>query len=249
MPPICALNTSEWGTTRWTEIDNLVVTDSAGNVVFEDDFSEEVNSTKEALKPANITTDGTTAVKMGAGRLVGGNVPVLQGKEYTLTGSYNDGALQANNTTLAKAMINPDGNGTETFDYTSWKSEAAAASYAIQADWRQWATEKLNADQEIVLVDQYLRERGKYLVMPSLPYSESVQDDVLKVKWGNVTKAIVNNSWLAIYAKADGEFNMHLANMKRQCNAYGYAECVEWCKGEAATKWQMTLDQQAMMGD
>ena len=140
-------------------------------------------------------------------------------------------------------MINPDGNGAETFDSTSWKSEVAAASHAIQADWREWATENVNSDQEIVLVDQYLRARDKYLVMPSLPYGEPKKDDELKVKWGNVTKAIVNNSWLAIYAKADGEFNMHIANMKRQCNAYGYAECVEWSKQEAAVKWQLSQEQ------
>lgn len=157
------------------------------------------------------------------------------GKEYTLTGNFNDGCLQANNTTLARDMINPDGKLGEAFNKDTWVSEQTAASYAIQEDWREWSG--------VSLADQYFEGIGKYTVMPDLPYSESVRDDALKVKWGNVTKAIVNNSWLAIYAKADGEFNMHIANMKRQCNAYGYADCVEWSKGEAALKWQLTQDQ------
>ncbi len=157
------------------------------------------------------------------------------GKEYTLSGSFNDGCLQANNTTLARDMINPDGKLGEAFNKDTWVSEQTAASYAIQEDWREWAG--------VSLADQYFEGIGKYTVMPDLPYSESVRDDALKVKWGNVTKAIVNNSWLAIYAKADGEFNMHIANMKRQCNAYGYAECIEWSKGEAAVKWQLAQDQ------
>ena len=146
-------------------------------------------------------------------------------------------------------MLNPDGNGSETFDSTSWKSEVAAATYDIEADWRKWATESLGSEQEIVLVDQYLRARDKYLVMPGLPYSESVQNDALKVKWGNVTKAIKNNSWLAIYAKNDGEFNFHVMNMRNQCKGYGYADCVEWSRNEAAIEWQMTLDQQALLGN
>ena len=157
------------------------------------------------------------------------------GKTYTLSGTYNDGCLQANNTTLARDMINPDGNGTEAFNKDTWVSTQTAATYAIQEDWRAWAG--------VSLADQYFERIGKYTVMPDIPYSESVRNDALKVKWDKVTKAIVDNSWLAIYAKADGEFNMHINNMKRQCNAYGYAECVEWSKGEAAVKWQLAQEQ------
>lgn len=132
-------------------------------------------------------------------------------------------------------MINPDGNGTEAFNKDTWVSEQTAASYAIQEDWRNWSG--------VSLADQYFEKIGKYTVAPDVPYSESVRDDALKVKWDKVTKAIVDNSWLAIYAKADGEFNMHINNMKRQCNAYGYAECIEWSRGEAAVKYQLAQEQ------
>ena len=157
------------------------------------------------------------------------------GKTYTLSGNFNDGCIQANNTTLARDMINPDGNGTEAFNKDTWVSEQTAASYAIQEDWRNWSG--------VSLADQYFEKIGKYTVAPDVPYSESVRDDALKVKWDKVTKAIVDNSWLAIYAKADGEFNMHINNMKRQCNAYGYAECIEWSRGEAAVKYQLAQEQ------
>ena len=157
------------------------------------------------------------------------------GKTYTLSGNFNDGCIQANNTTLARDMINPDGNGTEAFNKDTWVSEQAAASYAIQEDWRKWSG--------VSLADQYFEKIGKYTVAPDVPYSESVRDDALKVKWDKVTKAIVDNSWLAIYSKADGEFNMHINNMKRQCNAYGYAECIEWSRGEAAVKYQLAQEQ------
>ena len=104
----------------------------------------------------------------------------------------------------------------------------------LQEDWRNWSG--------AVLADPYFESIGKYTIMPDLPYSESVKDDELKVKWEQCAKSIKNNSWLAIYAKADGEFNMHIRNMITQCNNYGYADCLEWSKGEAATKWRLTQE-------
>ncbi len=157
------------------------------------------------------------------------------GKSYTLSGTFNDGCLQANNTTLARDMINPDGNGTEAFNKDTWVSEQTAASYAIQEDWRAWSG--------VSLADQYFEKIDKYTVMPDIPYSESVKSDELKVKWDQCAKSIVTNSWRAIFAKADGEFNMHIMNMRNQCKAYGYDECTQWTLGEAATKWQLAQDQ------
>ena len=37
-----------------------------------------------------------------------------------------------------------------------------------------------------------------------------------------------------MYAKNDGEFNFHLNQMIKDCNAYGYQDCVAWCEEQAA---------------
>lgn len=163
------------------------------------------------------------------------------GKSYTLSGTFNDGCLQINNTTLARDMINPDGKLGEAFNKDTWVSVQTAVSYDIQQDWRDWSG--------VSLVDQYFEKVNKYTVMPDLPYSEASKSDDLKVKWDQCAKAIRENSWRAIYAKADGEFNMHVNNMIRQCNAYGYDKCLEWSLQEAATKWQLQQEQNAMMVD
>lgn len=157
------------------------------------------------------------------------------GKQYTLSGTFNDGCLQINNTTLAKDMVNPDAKLGEAFNRDTWVSEQTAASYAIQEDWRTWSGHSL--------ADQYFEAIHKYTVMPDIPYSESAKSDDLKVKWDQCAKAIRTNSWRAIFAKADGEFNMHIMNMRNQCKAYGYDECNAWSMGEAAIKWQLTQDQ------
>ncbi|MBQ8554755.1 MAG: hypothetical protein IJ438_02670 [Clostridia bacterium] len=163
------------------------------------------------------------------------------GKTYTLSGNFNDGCLQANNTTLARDMINPDGKLGEAFNKDTWVSVQTAVSYPIQQDWRDWSG--------VSLVDQYFEKVNKYTVMPDLPYSESAKDDSLKLKWDQCAKAITTNSWLAIYAKADGEFNMHIRNMINQCKGYGWEECLEWSKGEAAIKWQLQQEQAALMAE
>ena len=160
------------------------------------------------------------------------------GKSYTLSGNFNDGCIQINNTTLARDMLAPDSKLGEAFNKDTWVSEQAATAYAIQEDWRNWSG--------VSLVDPYFEKVNNYTVMPDLPYSESVRDDTLEVKWGQVTKAITTNSWRAIYAKADGEFDMHIRNMRTQCDSYGYAECIEWSRGEAAVKWQLQQQQAAL---
>ena len=135
-------------------------------------------------------------------------------------------------------MINPDGKLGEAFNKDTWVSVQTAVSYPIQQDWRDWAG--------VSLVDQYFEKINKYTVMPDLPYSESLKSDELKVKWDQCAKSITTNSWRAIYAKADGEFNMHIRNMINQCKNYGYDKCLEWSRNEAATKWQLQQEQAAV---
>ena len=162
------------------------------------------------------------------------------GETYTLAGTFNDGCLQINNVTLNRDMVNPDGALGETFNKDTWVSVQTAVSYPIQEDWREWSG--------VTLVDQYFEGIGRYTVMPDLPYSEASKSDELKVKWDQCATAIRTNSWRAIFARADGEFNMHIRNMTTQCNAYGYADCLEWSLQEAATKWQLQQEQ-AAIGD
>lgn len=160
------------------------------------------------------------------------------GKSYTLSGNFNDGKIQINNTTLNVDFVNPDPESKkgETFNKDSWESYVTAVSYPIQEDWREWSG--------YTLADQYMEARGtdSYLVAPDVPYAESQKSTELEVKWSQVTTTITTYSWRCIFAKSDGEFNFHLGEMRKLCNQYGYADCVEWSKGEAAIKWALTCD-------
>ena len=160
------------------------------------------------------------------------------GKTYELSGTFNDGCIQINNTTLSQDMINPDGNGVETFKKETWLSVVNATPYEIRKDWQ----DHMNAQ----VVDEYMENRvdadgnKMYVLMPDIPYSESEISQELDLIWKQCAKAIKDYSWRAINAKSDGEFTFHVKEMKRLCEQYGFDQCVEWCEQEAAQKWELT---------
>lgn len=79
-----------------------------------------------------------------------------------------------------------------------------------------------------------------YTIIPTLSqYSEPERDAELELKWNQVKTAVVNGSWNAMYAKDDAEFDSIISKMKTDADAYGYQDCVEWCREQAQTKFSM----------
>jgi putative aldouronate transport system substrate-binding protein len=81
-----------------------------------------------------------------------------------------------------------------------------------------------------------MEKGGNYVVAPATSYSASAKDDELKTTWAQVTTSIKENSWKAIYAKTDAEYNKCVQKMKKDTAAYGYDKCLKWCENEAATR-------------
>lgn len=150
------------------------------------------------------------------------------GSDYS--GFYNDGRQQMNNITWAKDAVNPDSNG-ETFNNFYWASELEQPANDCEADWR--------THNSCLTVNEYMENRGKYTVMPETTYSEGSKSDELKLTWEQVTKAIVDYSWKAIYAKDVNEFKYQINQMKNDAKRYGYEECLEWSLQEAAAKYAL----------
>lgn len=155
----------------------------------------------------------------------------FSGKSYTLSGSYNDGSLQINNTTLAIDMCNPDSKLGETFNKDSWVSTNTAVTYPIQQDWRDHTG--------YTLAEQYMENTVQYLIKPESTHSESNKSTDLALTWKNVIKTITTYSWRAIMAKNDAEFNFHVQQMIQVAKSQGYADCVAWSQAEAAAIWEL----------
>lgn len=151
-----------------------------------------------------------------------GNVEMTDG----YTGTFKDGRAQMNNTTWAFDAENPDSNG-ETFNDEKWESELNSEVTPIQQDWRDF-TGYANANE-------YLASRP-YSTVLGTTYTTSIKDDELQIIWNQIQNCIKENSWKAIYAKDDAEFDKIVAEMKSKAKEYGYDQCVEYQQKEAETR-------------
>lgn len=159
------------------------------------------------------------------------------GKEYPQSGTYNDGALQINNTTLTSSQLNPDSKKQETLDRDGWVSVINDSLTPIQQDWCQWS----GCDT----LQQYLENHPYKVMLSRGTYAPGTMDSELKAKSKMIMTAVKTYSWRAIYAKNDGEFNFHVNTMINECKANRYDEYVAWCQAEAAKCWEA---QQATIG-
>jgi putative aldouronate transport system substrate-binding protein len=141
------------------------------------------------------------------------------------TGSFKDGQSQINNTTWQPAAINPESG--EPYVWRKWASYKAEPKSEIEKRWRDWA----KASSE----DEYLGNR-KYILSPGTMFTEAPVPESLKVKWNQVADAIKNNSWKAIYAKSDAEYDSIVANMTKEAKSYGFDECLAFTKTQVARR-------------
>jgi len=140
------------------------------------------------------------------------------------SGTFSDGSFQMNNTTWALDATNLDSASGETYNYQKWASYSTDAASEIEQAWRDWA----GADS----ADEYLTGFD-YIISPGTTYSAGTKSDELQVVWDQVTSCIKTNTWKAIYAESDEEFDSIVAEMIQQADDYGYDQCVEFQLGEA----------------
>lgn len=141
------------------------------------------------------------------------------------TGTFKDGAFQINNVTWSLDAINPLSN--EPYNKNKWEQAKVPAKTTIEASWRKWA----NASS----ADEYLGKRN-YILSPGSMFAAEPVPDTLKVKWQQVAESIKNNSWRAIYAETDAEYDKIVASMIKETADYGFADCLAFTKTQIARR-------------
>lgn len=139
------------------------------------------------------------------------------------SGTFEDGEFKMNNQTWALDAENSDSNG-DTYNYKKWESYNSEAGSEIEADWRE--VTGCNIPDERM-------GQTKFRLAPGTTYSAGVKSDELMVLWNQVASCIKENSWRAIYAKTDAEFDQIVSDMMAQADQYGYDECVAFQENEA----------------
>jgi putative aldouronate transport system substrate-binding protein len=139
------------------------------------------------------------------------------------SGTFRDGSFQINNETWAMDTINPDSK--EPYGKDGWASNKTGPKSEVESRWRAWA----KADTP----DEYIA-RHKLVFTPGTMYSEDPIPDRLKVQYNQIAESIKNNSWRAIYAKSDKEFDQIVAEMDKEVRSYGYADMLAFTKTQLA---------------
>ena len=155
------------------------------------------------------------------------------------SGSYQDGEFKMNNTTWAVDAKNPETDG-ETFNYRSWSTYTTEAGSEIEADWR----EKTGCSTPDELVG-----KTNYMLALGTTYSEGPKSAELNVVWAQVAECVKTNSWRAIYAKDDAEFDAIVAEMVTKANEYGYDQCVAFQQHEAELRAEAENAVRALIGE
>ncbi len=151
------------------------------------------------------------------------------GKTYELSGTFNDGFIQINNTTWDNAAVNLDSKHGETYDKDTWKTQLDKNFTDIQKDWVERTG--CNTTQEYFeKTEYYLQPATKGFVAPD-------KSAELETVWSQVTDCLVQYSWNAVYAQSEAEYKYIVKEMIKKCNAYGYDQCLAWSKEAAKAKF------------
>lgn len=154
----------------------------------------------------------------------------VENRDTELTGDYagifRNGANQMNNITWDLDASNPDSNG-ETYNYQNWASYNAQLKYGILDDWR--------AHTGFTTIDEYL-DSLPHSIAPGTTYSEATRNDDIELKWNQVSKAICDYTWQAIYAADDAEYDAIVKEMKEVVKGYGYDDVCQFYRDEAVKR-------------
>lgn len=141
-------------------------------------------------------------------------------------GTFHDGAFQINNTTWCKDAHNPLTTN-ETYNKISWASEQVPATSDIEKSWREWSGSETP--------DRYMQTTS-YRVSPGSLYTGAGVPDELSMKWNQVAECIRNETWNAIYAKSDAEYQSIVDRMIKDAKSYGYDDCCAHTQKQATKR-------------
>lgn len=121
---------------------------------------------------------------------------------------------------------NPETDG-ESYNYERWESSISKPKTKVEKDWQ----EKTGFRS----VEDYL-EKGEHTVSPGTDFGLGEKPRQLKKLWERVGKVMAEQSWDAIYAKSDAEYDRIVSEMIEKCMKIGYKDCAKWSKKEAVKR-------------
>ena len=143
-------------------------------------------------------------------------------------GQYGKGVSMMHFTGIHKNDIDPTTK--ETYNPQLWKSELAKPD-ALRDDWSAHMDGAKTALEWLQKHDEVMVAVGAGFVAPT-------EDSSIKALRGQVKSEIVSQSWKAVYAKDDNEFDTVLKTMRDNLKGLGYeqVEKIDMANAKAQTK-------------
>ncbi|MDR2178502.1 MAG: hypothetical protein LBP20_10760 [Treponema sp.] len=133
-------------------------------------------------------------------------------------GLWVDGQNKINNTTFTLDEINPISG--EKYNREFWSSELSRQPSRARKIWQ----DAMGAKSE----DEYLELHNLKAVVVASDFVRETMSMELEQKYKQVSTAIRDGTWRAIYARDDAEYSRLVADMINQAKGFGYDECVAW---------------------
>ncbi len=155
------------------------------------------------------------------------NVPAKYGK-----GQFKDGVSALNFKTVLWSDKDPQA-GNYPYAYQMWPSVEALSNTKLDKDW---SAHMGGAKTSM----QYLKKHHKLAVAAGADYNNPDEDSQVSTIHGQVKSKIVTDSWKAIFAKNDAQFNSIYNQMVSQTNGLGMSKVMKYSKqcanGRAAAR-------------
>ncbi|MDR0999568.1 MAG: hypothetical protein LBL96_01990 [Clostridiales bacterium] len=133
-------------------------------------------------------------------------------------GLWQDGQAKMNNSTFTTDEINPVSG--EKYNRDFWESELKREPSAAKVKWQEAFS--------VLSEDEYLENLNLKVVAIGSDFVKDTRSADLESKYIQVSTAIKDGSWRAIYASSDEDFGKIVADMIEQAKGFGYDECVAW---------------------
>lgn len=136
------------------------------------------------------------------------------------TGTFKDGVSALNFKTVLWSDKDPQANNYP-YAYQMWPSVKALANTTLDKDWsKHMGNAKTSLD--------YLKKNNKLAVAPGANYNNPDEDSQVSTIHGQVKSKIVADSWKAVFAKNNAQFNKIYDDMVKETNGLGMDKVMKY---------------------
>lgn len=150
------------------------------------------------------------------------------------TGTFKDGVSALNFKTVLSTDKDPQA-GNYPYAYQMWPSVKALANTALDKDWTA------HMDGAKTSMD-YLKKHNKLAVAPGADYYIPDESSEVSTIHGQVKSKITTDSWKAIFAKNDAQFNSIYDQMLKETDGLGMKKVMQYSNKAAKERAQARKD-------